>query len=90
MVVLNRKTCREEKRQVANDKHVPEETTAGMISIWLVDNLGERTGTAVTALNGQTSITGGAGINLSSHAEVYKKQVSYDLSELLMIGLISL
>lgn len=51
------------------DKHVLENITAGMISIWLVDNLGEKRGRdSSDNSGGGLSVTGSVDINLGSHA----------------------
>lgn len=51
------------------DKHVLENITAGMISIWLLTAWVKREiQTVMTALMGRKPITGAVGINLGSHA----------------------
>lgn len=42
LVVLNRKICRGQRKQIVSDKHVLENITAVMISNWLVGSLGEK------------------------------------------------
>lgn len=67
---------------MGNKEHILENITAGMISIWFIDNLGKKRGTdSKASSDGEMSITGGVGINLVHMLKHTRNiMVFYDLS----------